>query len=481
LFTSEDLLLGNQGNISIAGASSPLQSLIFNSVQHDSRQCGPGDLYMAIKGERVDGHSFIPDVIRAGAAGVLCTQPHPDAPADFPQFVVPDVVKAVQATARVRVQRQPETLKIGITGSSGKTTTKEAIAAVLSKVAPTLKTYASYNNEIGYPLTLLRLEAEHRYAVLEMGAEWVGELRSLCEAVTPPDWSLITTVGSAHLKYFGSQENVAIAKSELVQVLSEEGIALLNYDDPAVRAMKEKTRARVIYYGRDPQAHVSVTALEEFGLFGTHITLRIEREEIQVQLALPGMHGVTTALAAAAVGYAAGVPLPDIRDALETLKPASGRGEVKPGAGPNGSTLIDDTYNSIRQAIITMMQALRATPLSATGKRWVVLGELLEQGEHTQEEHYASGKALSTCDYLVVIGDYARYFVSGAQEAGMPAEHIYYFEANPAQKAEVEKAKHAVAELLQQKVTSEDLVLVKGSRGMRMETLLAMFQASTSI
>jgi UDP-N-acetylmuramoyl-tripeptide--D-alanyl-D-alanine ligase len=430
---------------------------------------------MAVKGNRVDGHSFIPDVIRAGAAGVLCTQPHPDAPSDFLQFVVPDVVKAAQATARVRVQRQPQTLKIGITGSSGKTTTKEAIAAVLSRVAPTLKTHASYNNEIGYPLTLLRLEAEQRYAVLEMGAEAIGELRGLCDAVAPPDWSLITTVGAAHLKQFGSRENVAIAKSELVQVLSKEGIALLNYDDPAVRAMNEKTKARVIYYGRDPKADISATTLEEFGLLGTRITLHIEGQEIQVQLALPGMHGVTTALAAAAVGYVAGVPFPDIRDALEALKPARGRGEVKPGVGPNGSTVIDDTYNSIRQAIIAMTQALRTTPLPSTGKRWVVLGELLEQGEYSLEEHYASGKALSTCDYLVAIGDYARYFVIGAQEAGMPAEHIYYFEANPAQGAAVEEAKRAAAELLHQKVKGEDLVLIKGSRGMYMETMLSMF------
>jgi UDP-N-acetylmuramoyl-tripeptide--D-alanyl-D-alanine ligase len=476
MFTIEDLLLGNQGHISIEGAASPPPDLSFRSAQHDSRQCGVGDLYMALKGARVDGHSFIPDVAHAGAVGALCTMPHPEAPPGFYQFVVPDVVKAIQATARVRAQRQPETIKIGITGSSGKTTTKEAIAAVLSCVAPTLKTYASYNNEIGYPLTLLRLEAEQRYAVLEMGAEWVGELRGLCETIARPDWSVITTVGAAHLKHFGSRENVAIAKSELVQVLSEEGIAFLNYDDPAVRAMKEKTRARVIFYGRDSQADVCATALQERGLFGTHFTLRIEQEEVQVKLALPGAHGVTTALAAAAVGYAAGVPLAAIRDVLETLTPVKGRGEVKPGAGPNGSTLIDDTYNSIQQAIITMTQALQATPLPATGKRWAVLGELLEQGDYSQEEHYASGKALSgTCDYLVTIGNDARYFVTGAQEMGMPAEHMYYFPANPAEVAEVEEAKRAAAALLKQKVTPDDLVLIKGSRGMRMETMLSMF------
>jgi UDP-N-acetylmuramoyl-tripeptide--D-alanyl-D-alanine ligase len=475
MFSIEDLMLANQGHIFIDGAASPTPDLLFGSAQHDSRQCGVGDLYLAIKGARVDGHTFIPDVARAGAAGALCTTPHPQAPPGFLQFVVPDVIKAIQATARMRIQRQPETIKVGITGSSGKTTTKEAVAAVLSSLAPTLKTYASYNNELGYPLTLLRLEPEHRYAVLEMGAEWVGELRGLCETITRPDWSIITIVGAAHLKHFGSRENVAIAKSELVQVLSKEGIALLNYDDLNVRAMREKTDARVIFYGRDEQADVCATALEKRGLFGTHFTLCIEKQQVRVNLALPGAHGITTALAAAAAGYAAGVEPATIRDVLETLRPIKGRGEVRPGAGPNGCMLIDDTYNSIREAVIIMAQALQATPLPATGKRWIVLGELLEQGEYTQEEHYITGKNISgMCDYLVAIGCYARFFIEGAIEAGMLAEHTYYFSANPMQEAEVEEAKRAAAELLQQKVMTEDLLLIKGSRGMRMETMFSM-------
>jgi UDP-N-acetylmuramoyl-tripeptide--D-alanyl-D-alanine ligase len=474
MFSIEDLLLGNQGHISIVGTAELMPGFLFRSAQYDSSRCGAGDLYAATQEGGIDGHRFIPDAAHAGAAGALCTTPHPQAPAGFPQFVVPNVVKALQAAARIRVLRQRKTIKICITGSSGKTTTKEAIATVLSNVAPTLKTYANYNDEIEYPLTLLRLEAEQRYAVLEMGAEWVGELRGHCEAVIPPDWSVITAVGAAHLKHFGSRENVAIAKSELVQVLSEEGLAILNYDDPLVRVMKEQTRAPVIYYGRDPQADVRATLLEEHGIFGTHFTLHIEKEKIQVKLALPGMHGVTTALAAAAVGYRAGVPLTTIRDALETLTPVKGRGEVKPGAGPNGSLLIDDTYNSNRQAIIAITQALRATPISTVGKRWVILGELLELGEYAQEEHYASGKALSgTCDYLVAIGDDARYFVAGAQEMGMVAEQTYYFPANPALRGEVEEAKHMATELLKQKVTSEDMVLIKGSRGMRMESMLS--------
>ncbi|HET8841765.1 MAG TPA: UDP-N-acetylmuramoyl-tripeptide--D-alanyl-D-alanine ligase, partial [Ktedonobacteraceae bacterium] len=208
MFTLSDILTGNPHAFLLNGSAAVYADLPFRQAQHDSRLCGPTDLFVALRGARSDGHAFIPEVAHAGATGVLCNTPHPDAPESFLQIIVPDVIKALQATARSRVQRQPETRKIAITGSSGKTTTKEAIATVLSTMAPTLKTYASYNNELGYPLTLLRLEKQEQFAVLEMGAEWVGELRGLCEACASPDWSVITTVGAAHLKHFGSLENV---------------------------------------------------------------------------------------------------------------------------------------------------------------------------------------------------------------------------------------------------------------------------------
>jgi UDP-N-acetylmuramoyl-tripeptide--D-alanyl-D-alanine ligase len=476
MFRLQDIIQGNQETLSIHGLQAGTENRVFQSAQHDSRQCGPEDLFVAIRGARIDGHSFIPELARAGVTAVLCNTPAADVPEHFLQVAVPDVIKALQATARVRVQRQPQTLKIGITGSSGKTTTKEAIAAVLSSAAPTLKTHASYNNELGYPLTLLRLEDEHKFAVLEMGAEVVGELRGLCETVVGPDWSVITTVGAAHLKHFGSLENVAIAKSELVQVLAPEGIAFLNYDDPVVRAMHEKTRVRVIYYGLGDGAMIRARNVAERGLLGSRFTLCIGDEEVPVELHLPGLHGITTALAAAAVGSAAHVPLEKIRESLEHLTPAPGRGEVKPGAGPNGSTLVNDSYNSIRQAIITVTQAMQATPLTPEGKRWAVLGELLEQGAYTRDEHLASGRALANkVDYLVALGDFARYFAEGAMQAGMTKEQIYVFSADPANVAEVEESKRAVVHLLKEKVHPEDLVLVKGSRGMRMETLITMF------
>jgi UDP-N-acetylmuramoyl-tripeptide--D-alanyl-D-alanine ligase len=232
----------------------------------------------------------------------------------------------------------------------------------------------------------------------------------------------------------------------------------------------------VIYYGQGDGAMVRARDVEERGLLGSRFTLSIEGKEIPIELHLPGSHGITTALAAAAVGNAANVSLEKIRTVLTSLTPAPGRGELKTGAGPNGSTLVNDSYNSIRHAIIVVTQAMQATPLAPEAKRWAVLGELLEQGEYVKEEHLAAGRALAgKVDYLVALGDFARYFAEGAMQAGMAKEQIYVFKADPADVPAVEEGKRAVVHLLKEKVHPEDLVLVKGSRGMRMETLIAMF------
>src|SRR5947209_6828488 len=432
-----------------------------------------GGLFIAIKGEHVDGHSFIPQAAQAGAGGVLCARPSNDVPAEFLQIVVPNVVKALHATARVRTRRQEHTTLIGITGSNGKTSTKEAVASVLGRQAPTLKTYASYNSELGYPLTLLRLEPQHRYAVLEMGAQWVGELTWLCETIATPNWSIITNVGAAHLGYFGSQERVILAKSELAAALPDDGIAILNYDDSNVRSMSEKTQARVLYYGLGEGAHVRGSNIGGDTLRGRHFTLSYQDQQVDVQLRLPGEHGVSIALAAAAAGCAAEMSLQDICMALEALSPARGRGEIKPG--PNGSTLIDDTYNANRQSIIAITQAMQATPLADGGKRWAVLGDIFELGRYARAEHRLSGEALAgVVDYLIAIGDEARYYVEGAIRSRMSANNIYYFDADVENGLELEAAKQAGVDLLKKEVKSGDLVLLKGSRGMHMETMLDM-------
>jgi UDP-N-acetylmuramoyl-tripeptide--D-alanyl-D-alanine ligase len=473
MFTLNDILQGNENKIYLHSSETPDPQQVFPSAQHDSRQVNRGDLFIAIKGAHVDGHRYIPEAVKAGAKAALCNQPSNDVPSDFLQIIVPDVIQALHRTARVRTQRQQNTLLIGITGSNGKTSTKEAAAAILSRLAPTLKTFASYNNEIGYPLTLLRLEPEHRYAVLEMGAQWVGELAWLCDTIGRPDWSIITNIGAAHLEYFGSQERVIIAKSELVQALTSEGIAILNYDDIHVRSMGSKTRARKLYYGLSQEADVRGSDIQGEALPGLHFTLHYTDQSKRVYLHLPGVHGVMTALAAASAGCAAQMNFDEICAALESLQPAKGRGEIKPG--PNGSTLIDDTYNANRQSIVAMIAAMRATKLSTSGKRWVVLGDIFELGQYAPDEHIISGKELAgTIDYLIAIGDQARFYIEGAMQAGMPEKNIRYFRADVENGTELESAKQEAASVLKREVHGEDLVLLKGSRGMRMETMLHM-------
>jgi len=474
MFTFNDILQGNASGLSVLSSTPPDPELIFRSAHHDSRQIEPGDLFVAIKGAQVDGHRFIAAAARAGAIAALCSEPVADLPPDFLQIVVPDVVKALHAAAHTRALRQHNTTFIGITGSNGKTSTKEAVAAVLSRNAPTLKTQASYNTEIGYPLTLLRLEPQHRYAVLEMGAQWVGELAWLC-TIAAPNWSLITNVGSSHLEYFGSQERIALAKSELVQALASDGLAILNYDDPNVRAMHTKTQARVLYYGTLAGADVRASTIGGDTLRGHSFTLHYQEQQIHVQLHIPGEHGITIALAAAASGLAAGMSLEDIAAALETLTPFKRRGEIK--AGPNGSTLIDDSYNANRQSILAIARAMHEASIEPGGKRWAVLGDILELGSYARAEHLATGRELAALvDYLVAIGEQARFYVEGALEAGMPAEHAYYYSASLEKRQELTAAKRAVADLLKEQVQSSDLVLLKASLGLGMDTLLAMLQ-----
>src|SRR5579883_79047 len=471
MFTLNDILVGNADTFRLQTSRQIDPGQIFPEAHHDSRLLKPGDLFLARKGEAVDGHRFIPDAARAGAGAALCSEPASDVPPDFLQIVVPDVLKALHATARTRAQRQQDTIFIGITGSNGKTGTKDATATVLSRLAPTLKTYASYNHELGYPQTLLRLEPQHRYAVLEMGAQWVGELAWLSETIARPHWSIITNVGGAHLGLFGSPERVVQAKSELVQVLRPEGIAILNYDDPNVRGMREKTVARVLFYGLSPQAHIYADEIIGDPLSGLSFTLNYQYTQRRVELHLPGQHSLMTALAAAAAGVAAEMHLDTICAALEELKPPPGRCELK--TGPNGSTLIDDTFNANRQSIVAALEAIRDSELGRKGKRWIVLGDIFELGEYARQEHVTSGEAVAgVADYFVAVGDPARFYVEGALAAGMKPEQIYYFSADAENAAELEAAKRAAADLLVREVHGEDLVLLKGSHGMRMETMM---------
>lgn len=473
MFLLSDIMQSNASKIHLQSDVAPHSDVLFRSAQHDSRLVAPGDLYIALKGERVDGHTFIPAAAQAGAIGALCNQAVTDVPPDFLQFVVPNVGEALVALARMRASRQKNTTIVAITGTNGKTITKDAIAAVLESSAPTLKTYASYNNEIGLPLTLLRLEEQHRYAVLEMGAEWVGELRWLC-SIVQPHWSVVTNVGSTHLKTFGSPEGVAQAKGELVEALDSNGIAILNYDDPIVRTMQQRTVARVLYYGLQDGAEVQATEIDGDPLYGQSFLLKYQDRRVRIQLQLPGRHSISAALAAASIGFLSGVSDEAIQKALSSLHAGQGRGEVK--VGPNGSKLIDDSFKANRQSILVGIDMMYQTRLAPEGRRWAILGDMLDLAQYSVDEHYATGKFLGgKVDYLVAIGDQARYYIEGALEAGLPREHCYYFEADPGNPVQLDAAKQSAAALLLKNVQSNDILLLKASHPLSLHTMIESF------
>lgn len=474
MFTRDELLAA--ADVRPTGGTLPMR---FSGAAVDSRLVQHGQMFVALRGAHTDGHQFIPAAVEAGAAAILCAVPDQTALAHhIPQLVVADPLSALQQLARARLARQPQTQVIGITGSAGKTSTKDAVASLLAHLAPTLKTPASFNTETGLPLTVLGLEPEHRYAVLEMGAQWVGEIAMLCR-IAPPHIGIVTLVGPAHLEYFGSIEAVERAKSELVRALPEDGVAILNDDDRRVRRMARKTRARVVTFGRRTGATVRALRVGGDPLQGLRFTLAHGDRQARVHLNMPGYHAVTTALAAAAVALSCGMPIEAVAAGLGELRAAKRRGEVK--TGYNGSTLIDDSYNANRQSVEAALQTLHAAQIPKGAKRWAILGDMFELGAYAAEEHAAVGTSAATmADELVAVGADAPHVARAAREAGMPAECVHLFAADVNDATNLERARDAAAALVRERVRPGDLVLVKGSLGMGMDTIVTQLLASSS-
>jgi UDP-N-acetylmuramoyl-tripeptide--D-alanyl-D-alanine ligase len=467
MFTREDLLA--------AAEVRPTADIVprrFAGAAVDSRLVEHGQLFVALPGAQTDGHRYIAAAVAAGAAVVLCSRPDEVATArGVPQLVVSDPLAVLHRLAQARLARQPETLVVGITGSAGKTSTKEAVASLLSHLAPTLKTPASFNTETGLPLTVLALEPEHRYAVLEMGAQRVGEISMLCR-IAPPRIGIVTLVGPAHLEYFGSVEAVERAKGELVQALPPNGLAILNDDDRRVRRMARKTRARVITFGRRKEADVRALRLSGDPLQGLRFTLAYGDGQARVHLNVPGAHAVSTALAAAAAALACGLSLEAVAAGLGELRPPKRRGELK--SGPNGSTVFDDSYNANRQSVVAALDVLQGAHLPAGARRWAVLGDMLELGSHAAAEHAAVGKAAAAAaDELVAVGRDAEHLAHAAVAAGMPASCVHLCAADVDDAADLARAHAAAAALVRERAQPGDLILVKGSLGVGMDAVVA--------
>lgn len=466
MFTREELLMA--AGVQPLGGVLPMR---FAGGAVDSRVVQRGELFIALRGAQTDGHRFIGAALRAGAAAILCAEPNAEArERGVPQIVVQDPLDVLQRLAKRHLHSQPHTRVIAITGSNGKTSVKEATASLLQHLAPTLKTLGNLNTETGLPLTLLRLNPEHHFAVLEMGAQWVGEIAALCR-IAPPEIAVVTVVGPEHLEYFGSMENVAKGESEAIAALPSHGVAILNDDDKIVRRMTRRTKARVLTYGHRPSADVRALRVGGDPLSGLSFTLARGDQKARVRLHVPGEHAVTTALAAASIALCCGMNIQTAAAALGEVRPVRRRSEIKQAY--NGATLVDDTYNANRQSAIAAVELLRGARITDGAKRWFVFGDMLELGNYSHDEHAAVGEAAAQAvDELVLVGFDVRAAANAALHTGMSPEHIHLFAAGLDDREALATARHAAATFVRERLRPDDLVLVKGSLGVGMDAIV---------
>ena len=456
----------------------PQAATVITEAVMDSRQVIPGSLFVAIPGERVDGHNFLDDAFKKGASFALIqrdadaslrtldlrTAPSTDAYArqDFTAPLclrVDNTVAALQQIARFW-RRKLNLRVIGITGSVGKSTTKEMIAEVLSTRYRTLKSPGNLNNEIGLPLTMLRLSPGHQHAVLEMGFYVPGEIAFLCD-IALPQVGVVSNIGTVHAERAGSQEAIARGKSELVQALppAPEGIAILNFDDPWVRKMEEKAKARVFFYGLSPEAHLWADQVAGLGLDGIRFRLHYAGETLHVKIPLIGRHSVHTALRAAAVGLAEGMNWQEIIEGLN-----QGHTQLRLAAvrSQTGALLLDDTYNASPESMLAALTLLS----ELEGRKVAVLGDMLELGPYERGGHEMVGlRARQVADVLLTLGERACIIADAARRAGMKKTSIIEFsELDP------------LVEWLKANLTRNDAVLIKGSHGLRMDRITALLE-----
>jgi UDP-N-acetylmuramoyl-tripeptide--D-alanyl-D-alanine ligase len=439
----------------------------------DSRQVKPDSLFIALPGERVDGHEFVQEAFDLGASTALVNREFPgecihldlrkgwqperllelgDAPVCL---IVDNCLEAMQQIARFW-RRHLELGVIGITGSVGKSTTKEIAAEVLSQRYETLKSPGNLNNEIGLPLTVLQLTKHHQRAVLEMGFYVPGEIKFLCD-IALPQVGVVTNIGTVHAERAGSIEEIARGKAELVEALppEPEGLAILNYDDPKVREMAKKTKARVFYYGMSPEADLWADQVEGLGLDGIRFRLHHRQEILHLKVPLIGRHSVHTALRAAALGMTDGLTWQEIVNGLQ-----SGKAQLRLVAvrARSGAIILDDTYNASPASTLAALNLLE----DLDGRKIAVLGDMLELGQYEQQGHMMVGaRAAEVANELVTVGERAKIIAASAARAGMRAEMIQQYDSP-----------QESIDYLRKHLTSRDIVLVKGSRGMQMEIIV---------
>jgi UDP-N-acetylmuramoyl-tripeptide--D-alanyl-D-alanine ligase len=453
--------------------------MVITEAAIDSRLVIPGGMFVALPGERVDGHEFISAAFKQGANLALVQK---DMSSLYPQIdirngrpisslpnsdkpfclLVDDSLKAMQQIARFW-RRKLDLRVIGITGSVGKSTTKELVADVLSTKYTTLKNAGNQNNEIGLPLTILQLSEGYQCAVLEMGFYVPGEISFLCE-IAQPQVGIITNVGTVHAERAGSQEAIAKGKAELVQALpaAPRGVAILNYDDPWVRLMAEKTSARVITYGLDPRADIWADEIESLGLAGIRFRLHHKGETMMLKAPLIGEHSVHTILRAAAAGLVEGL---DWGEIILGLKESHSQLRLVAVHTSKGALLLDDTYNASPESDLAALNLLG----TIDGRKIAVLGDMLELGPYEQEGHEKVGRRVAeVAELLIAVGERAKIIAASARRSGMPGAAIQWCaDAQP------------VISLLDDILRAGDVVLVKGSHGLRLDRITSALESES--
>jgi UDP-N-acetylmuramoyl-tripeptide--D-alanyl-D-alanine ligase len=441
----------------VVGGTAHGDAVVSGGAFVDTRTPEEGGLFVAIAGERVDGHDLAAAAGAAGAAAVLGSRP-----TDLPTVVVEDATAALGLLARHVVDRLPDTVVLAMTGSQGKTGTKDYLAHVLSEAGPTIATRGNFNNELGVPLTVLRATPDTRYLVVEMGARGVGHIAELC-AIAPPRVAAVLNVGTAHIGEFGSREAIAAAKGEIVEALPADGTAVLNADDDLVSAMAARTLAQVLTFGeaadaRTPDVAVSEVTTDELGRQSFELAHR--GSGATVHLAQVGAFQWRNAAAAAAMALAAGLDLDTVADSLADAVPAS-RWRMELAERPDGLVVLNDAYNANPESMLAALETLAGIG-ARTGRRTVaVLGQMLELGDGAAEAHRSVGAyaARAGVDVLLAVGDDAARIAEGFAAVGGGGV------------SRTTAGRDEAADWLRHNVSAADVVLVKASRGAALELI----------
>ena len=423
----------------------------FSGVSTDTRKLLAGELFVALRGPNFDGNAFVVAAHAAGAAGAVVDALPSALPASLACIVVPDTLAALQRAATAQRQRCGARV-IGVAGSNGKTTVKEMIARILETAGTTLATRGNLNNHIGVPLTLLRLTPEHRFAVVEMGANRAGDVAELV-GFAAPDVGIVTNAGAEHLEGFGTLEGVARAEGEMFSGLAAQGIAVLNADDAYASLWRTMTGAAVLSFGLGAADVTAEAVRSELGStgFATHFVMIAPQGRTEIELKLAGMHNVVNALGAAAAALAAGATLANVRDGLAAMRPVDGRLQWK--LASNGAWIIDDSYNANPSSMRAAIDVLATVP----GRRWLVIGEMAELGAHATSSHAEVGEYAKArgVERVYAMGSQTRItvdaFGAGAQ---------WFADAQ------------ALTQALQTELTADVRLLIKGSRVNRLERVV---------